>query len=157
MCCFEFRVKLARFYRGMFQHLKKKPAWILAKQWQFQYIILHFFGRFLEPTIVAFITSIDSASQLVLGQIDKEASPKRAWGPVPGTQLIKLGKPEMRRRELHCYCLEKIGSLLDIDMSNLIPDSNFVRRSKETLRLKKIDSVLPWDYILKGYEYIIYL
>ena len=39
---------------------------------------------------------MDSASQLVLGQIDKEASPKRAWGPVPGTQLIKLGKPEMR-------------------------------------------------------------
>ena len=66
---------------------KKTPhGWILAKQLQFQYtIIWHFFGRFLEPTIVAFITSIDSASQLVLGQIDKEASPKRAWGPVPGT------------------------------------------------------------------------
>ena len=157
MCCFEFRVKLARFYRGMFQHLKKKRMDGFQPNNGNSNIILHFFGRFLEPTIVAFITSIDSASQLVLGQIDKEASPKRAWGPVPGTQLIKLGKPEMRRRELHCYCLEKIGSLLDIDMSNLIPDSNFVRRSKETLRLKKIDSVLPWDYILKGYEYIIYL
>jgi hypothetical protein len=31
------------------------------------------------------ITSMDSGSQLVFWQIDSEASPKRAWGPVPGT------------------------------------------------------------------------
>ena len=40
------------------------------------------------------ITSMASGSQLVFWQIDSDASPKRAWGPVPGTQLIKRGRPE---------------------------------------------------------------